>query len=98
MRSKTPCVARSRGLTSKPRGKMGKREEHEEHDEHEEFRDSRTHTNPIHPILTPVARWTTPIESPTEETAVEFRGERPVLEKEIGEGERVLALESHSQI
>jgi hypothetical protein len=45
MRSKTPGVARSRGLTSKPRGKMGKREEHEEHgDEHEELRDSRTHT------------------------------------------------------
>jgi hypothetical protein len=61
-------------------------------------RNSHTHTYPIQPRLTPVARWTTPIESPTEETAVEFRGERPVLEKEIGEGERVLALESHSQI
>ena len=81
MRSKTPCVARSRGLTSKPRGKMGKREEHEEHDEHEELRDSRTHTNPIHPMLTSVARWTTPIESPRKRHAVEFPGERLELER-----------------
>ena len=74
----------------------GEREERDEHEEHEEL----THAHQPDTIDTypPVARWTTPIESPTEETAVEFRGERPVLEKEIGERERVLTLESHSQI
>jgi hypothetical protein len=85
-------------LAVDPKSKGEKVGEREEHDEHEEHEDSRTHTNPIQPILTPVARWTTPIESPTEETAVEFLGERPVLEKKIGERERVLTLESHSQI
>jgi hypothetical protein len=83
-------------LTRNPKGK--ERESAKNTMNTKNTRNSRTHTYPIQPILTPVARWTTPIESPTEETAVEFRGERPVLEKEIGEGERVLALESHSQI
>ena len=76
---------------------MGKREEHEEHDEHEELRDSRTHTNPIHPMLTSVARWTTPIESPRKRHAVEFPGERLGLEKKSLVREReYLVLESHS--
>ena len=68
---------------------MGEREEHEEHDEHEELRDSRTHTNPIHPMLTSVARWTTPIESPRKRPRQNSRREIGVGEEELGEGERV---------
>ena len=48
-----------------------------------------THTNPIQSILTLVARWTTPIESPRERLEVESRSERSVLRMEVGEGERV---------
>ena len=76
-------------LDPETKEEMGEREEHEEHDEHEELRDSRTHTNPIHPILTPVARWTTPIESPGRGTRQNSRREIGVGEEEIGEGERV---------
>jgi hypothetical protein len=63
--------------------------EREEHEEHEERRYSRTHTNPIHLILTPVARWTTPIESPGRGTRQNSRREIGVGEEEIDEGERV---------
>ena len=54
------------------KGRGGRSEEHEEHDEHEELRDSRTHTNEIHPMLTSVARRTTPIESPRKRHVAEF--------------------------
>ena len=65
---------------------MGKREELEEHEEH---RYSRTHTNPIHPMLTLVARWTTPIESPGRDAKVEFPVRDWCWRKGIGERERV---------
>jgi hypothetical protein len=52
-------------------------------------REEHTHTNPIHPILTPVARWTTPIESPGRDAKVEFPVRDWCWRKEIGEGERV---------
>ena len=68
-------------LAVDPKSKGEKVGEREEHDEHEEHEDSRTHTNPIQPILTPVARWTTPIESTRERREVESRSERSVLEK-----------------
>ena len=85
-------------LAVDPKSKGEKVGEREEHDEHEEHEDSRTHTNPIQPILTPVARWTTPIESTRERREVESRSERLVLGTEIGERERVRKLESHSRI
>ena len=47
-------------------------------------RNSETHAHthtPIHPMLTSVARWTTPIESPRKRHAVEFPGERLELER-----------------
>jgi hypothetical protein len=73
-------------LTQNPRGKGGE----EEREEHEKItRRSHTHANPIHSILTPVARWTTPIESPGRDAKVEFPARYWCWRKEIGEGERV---------
>jgi hypothetical protein len=65
-------------LAIDPNPKRGKEGEDEEREEHE---DEHTHANPIQPILTPVARWTTPIESTRERREVESRSERSVLEK-----------------
>ena len=70
-------------------GPKSKGEREGEREEHEEHRYSRTHTNPIHPILTPVARWTTPIESPRKRHAAEFPVRDWCWRKGIGEGERV---------
>ena len=52
-------------------------------------KNKHTHANPIQSNLTPVARWTTPIESTRKRHEVEFRDERPVWELNQAVRERV---------
>ena len=52
-------------------------------------KNKHTHVNPIQSNLTPVTRWTTPIESTRKRHEVEFRGERSVREMNRGVRERV---------
>ena len=86
-------------LAVDPKSKEGERESARNTMNTKNTKNSRTHTNPIQSILTPVARWTTPIESTRERRAVESRSERSVREMNLGVGERVGSTRiSHSQI
>ena len=76
-------------LAVDPKSKGGREGEREEHDEHEEH-DELTHAHQPDTIDTyPVARWTTPIESPRKRPWQNSRREIGVGEEELGEGERV---------
>ena len=72
-------------LAIDPKSKRGKREKVK----NAKNTKNQTHTNPIQPILTLVARWTTPIESPGRDAKVEFPVRDWCWRKGIGGRERV---------